>query len=402
MDTNNKQNQTPQSEPEQAAEQPSAEKGAATSIFDELDTQYQHKQKAPGQVQNRYAWYAVVTAVVCAVAVTAAVLVNHFRKPDPAQDPSNGDGTSSVVSQAEEEQKLVLDESIPTTATGETDADKVKAIYVTNPSDTFTIETYLGKESTLDPNTAQYIEVDTMMWNITEVAGKDIDGVKFNSSTLGFLTGDFLKLAYTSVYAENGNATIPNGSMTYFQECGLDKATTHLTVVYNDGVTKSIAVGNPTPNGTGYFVAYTYPENEVSINDKIYVVSKESVVFLLKDATYFVDSNIVEAVPQGEDTYTEDGQMVEDPYFIMLLNADFAPLLNRFRMDNAMYCRQAAWLPSPQRTHPAPTASATSLSWSESPIRTNSRSLPAFAARMRETSSLARSVFESPSRLSTP
>lgn len=35
---------------------------------------------------------------------------------------------------------------------------------------------------------------------------------------------------------------------------------------------------------------------------------------------------------------------VKDPYFIMLLNADFAPLLQRFRLDNGMRCRQAAWL----------------------------------------------------------
>lgn len=35
---------------------------------------------------------------------------------------------------------------------------------------------------------------------------------------------------------------------------------------------------------------------------------------------------------------------VHDPYFIMLLNADFAPLLERFHLDNGMYCRQAAWM----------------------------------------------------------
>lgn len=37
-------------------------------------------------------------------------------------------------------------------------------------------------------------------------------------------------------------------------------------------------------------------------------------------------------------------EKVENPYFIMLLNADFAPLLERFRLDNGMYCHQAAWL----------------------------------------------------------
>lgn len=37
---------------------------------------------------------------------------------------------------------------------------------------------------------------------------------------------------------------------------------------------------------------------------------------------------------------------VENPYFIMLLNAEFAPLLQTFRMDNGMYCRQAAWMKS--------------------------------------------------------
>jgi len=37
---------------------------------------------------------------------------------------------------------------------------------------------------------------------------------------------------------------------------------------------------------------------------------------------------------------------VRDPYFIMLLNADFAPLLQPFGLDNGMYCRQAAWIKS--------------------------------------------------------
>lgn len=35
---------------------------------------------------------------------------------------------------------------------------------------------------------------------------------------------------------------------------------------------------------------------------------------------------------------------VDDPYFIMLLNGDFAPLLERFHLDNGMKCRQAAWM----------------------------------------------------------
>lgn len=37
-------------------------------------------------------------------------------------------------------------------------------------------------------------------------------------------------------------------------------------------------------------------------------------------------------------------EKVNDPYFIMLLNADFAPLLQRFRLDSGMRCRQAAWM----------------------------------------------------------
>lgn len=37
-------------------------------------------------------------------------------------------------------------------------------------------------------------------------------------------------------------------------------------------------------------------------------------------------------------------EKVDDPYFIMLLNADFAPLLQRFHLDNGMRCRQAAWM----------------------------------------------------------
>jgi len=46
-------------------------------------------------------------------------------------------------------------------------------------------------------------------------------------------------------------------------------------------------------------------------------------------------------------------ERVDDPYFIMLLNGDFAPLLKRFHLDSGMYCRQAAWL-KPDLPEPDP------------------------------------------------
>ena len=289
---------------------------AAPSIFDELDEKYQVKQKEPGHITNRYVWYLVMAAVLCTCCIFGAVIANHFRLDDPEESQDPGTSDTSSDSQQEEEKELVLDQTDPTTAQGEKDIEKVDSIQVPNPSDSFTITTYTGKEETYDPASGEYVEVDSLLWNITEVKDKDISGVTFNSSTIGFLTGDFLGLPFTEVYVNDGGITVPNNTISYYRECGLDKSVTRLTVTYKDGLVKTLIIGDKVPNGSGYFVCYGYEDNQLPVNRSIYIVPKEAVVFLLKDVNYFVDCNIVEQVPQDEETFTDQGEMIEDPYFI--------------------------------------------------------------------------------------
>ena len=291
------------------------------SIFDTpSENTYKGRVAKPKTKGSRYVTSVVISLVLCAVLALGVFAANKFW-PKTGDDQS-GVSTLSVVSS---EPKKILNESEGATPDELTEADNglggVVRISVKNPLGTYTLKSFWGTEETIDSTTGEYTTVDALQWTVSKVEGEDISKVSFSDSTLDFLVGDLLGLTYESVYAQDGAATIPQGGKTYFEECGLDDTKTQLTMHYDNGTAKTLHIGDKIPAGNGYFVSFTTRTKDSAkvapVEDsKIYVVSDEAVVFLLKAPIYYVDKNIVDAVEQAEETLDENGDLVEDPYFL--------------------------------------------------------------------------------------
>ncbi len=300
------------------------------SIFDApKENTYKGRVAKPKTKGSRYVTNVVISLALC-VAIALGVIA--VRKMIPSK--GDGDQSQSTLSVVSSEPKKILSgeeamEIDEVTKNSDSDNDEnkepgvggVKKIKVVNPAGEYVLDCFMGEEETIDPSTGEYITQEALRWTISQVKGVDVTKVSFSSDTLGFLVGDLLGITYESIYTQDASATIPQGDKTYTQECGLDKATAKLTMCYDNGTTKTLIIGDKTPAGNGYFVSFaTTSGKEGTIapveDKKIYVVSDETVVFLLKDPTYFVNKSIVEPVEQAEETFDDEGNMIEDPYFI--------------------------------------------------------------------------------------
>lgn len=140
-----------------------------------------------------------------------------------------------------------------------TDGDNLKMgpvtnVVIKNEHDTFAIVPTLGKTTQIDSNTGDEVEKDTTLWEINAAEKTNIYGITFNSTRVSFILGEILAPEYISVYAEDKNASIPQGDKTYLEECGLDSPVSSAKVSFKDGSEYTIYCGDKTPTGTDRFI----------------------------------------------------------------------------------------------------------------------------------------------------
>ncbi len=304
---------------------------ACPSIFDKPDPdRYRKTEKAPkkGSRQVRNILVALVLCVTLVASTTGISYLLYGKNPIAfLKEYFAGEEESSNATSSEEEQLVIHDYSAYSTSNDNTDTLELgglKKVTVVQPNETYEITSFLGKTTEIDPQTYEEKEVEALQWLVTKVQGKDISGIHFSSTLSGFVVTDVLRVPYHSVYAENGNDQIPQGGMTYYEECGIATSKNRLTMEFNNGATSTIIVGNKAPTENMVFLALD--NNDAGKSDvkgapqkdlKIYKVAADAIAYFAKDTMYFVDKDIVTPVPQDDDVFVEEtGDTIEDPYFL--------------------------------------------------------------------------------------
>lgn len=301
------------------------------SIFDKPDPDRYAKSPRPRKRMSRQVRNVIISLALCVAIVLSAsgvcrllyhkgliqYVTDYFTaaESDPSSTVSEEDTKTYIFDYSHYERDSADTEEL---ALG-----GIKNIVIRNQADTYTLESHWGTELQTDPETYEETQVNVLQWLITHVENRDIDGVKFSTSTVGFIVTDLLKISYDSVYAEDGNEEIPQGGMTYYDECGITDSKVRCTVNFGNGASATVILGDPTPTGNNYFVAL---DNNPGANasaagapqkdGRIYKVGADAVAYFTKEASYFVEKEIVAPVEQAESTYDENGDEVEDPYFI--------------------------------------------------------------------------------------
>ena len=285
-----------------------------TSIFD-APTAVSEKPVKKRRISKR-ALNTIVALVVCAALGAGAFAAVHFWGKDDTDD------DSSSGAESEAELSYVFD--LGDYSSSATDGDNLKMgpvtnVVIKNEHDTFAIVPTLGKTTQIDSNTGDEVEKDTTLWEINAAEKTNIYGITFNSTRVSFILGEILAPEYISVYAEDKNASIPQGDKTYLEECGLDSPVSSAKVSFKDGSEYTIYCGDKTPTGTDRFITIECKSagnsDELSEDSRIYRVEQGMCNFLEKDLTYFVQTDIIKAI-EDETTYTETGDEIADKYFI--------------------------------------------------------------------------------------
>ncbi len=305
------------------------EQPACPSIFDKPDPdRFGEKadRKKPRR-GSRALWRTVLALALCVTLVLATSgvvrLIYHKGLFAYVRDALQADDESAVSSAAmEEETNYIFDFSPYRTDPADTDELKlggVSQIEIQNEADSYTLKSHWEEQTTVDDQTMEEKTAKTLAWLITEVAGRDVAGVRFSSTTVDFIVSDLLHIAYDAVYAEDGLAQIPQGGKTYYEECGLNDTKNSATIRFGSGAAVRVLVGDKTPTGSYRFVAVE-AEGEVpgvaAGSHRVYRVDENALVFLLKEVEYFVDLELVHPVEAEESTVDENGDTQEDPYFI--------------------------------------------------------------------------------------
>ena len=199
----------------------------------------------------------------------------------------------------------------------------IASVEVENPDGKFTVSGTLVNHTIIDEQTYEETTKEELEWSITRVDGVNITDVIFDPDTVDFILNDLLKIPYEQVYATDGSAQIPQGGMTYYEECGIDKSTTRCTIKFNNGAWLRVILGDQTPTKQSLFIGIETGDGgepdalgTPKEDRRVYQVENNAVVFFLKSPTYFVKKQLIEAVEQTDMGLNEEGDAVEDPYFI--------------------------------------------------------------------------------------
>ena len=330
MDENMK-NQLPEEQPAEAVSGTPTEESACPSIFDKPDPDRFRKNEKPPKTANRQVRNIIIALVLCVTLVASTTGISYLlygKNPIAfVKEYFAGDEESAVSSAPEEEETLIHDYSAYGTDSVDTDTLKlggVEKITVVQPNETYELTATMGEEITIDPETMEEVKNEILQWRVTKVMGKDITGVNFSTTLSGFVVTDLLRIPYHSVYAENGNDTIPQGGKTYYEECGIANSNNRLTIHFKNGATSTVIVGSKAPTENYYFLGIENNDagkGEVAgapkEDTRIYKVTQDVIAYYAKDTIYFVNKDIILPIEQDEDTYVEEtGESIEDPYFI--------------------------------------------------------------------------------------
>ena len=316
---------------EAVAEEATKEEEACPSIFDKPDPDRYKTKAAKPKKKSRHVTRILVAAVLCVAIVLSGEGIAYLTTGQwlfhyVADFITNTESETSSDPTKDEPTDYVFDYSSYLESPKDTEAlglGGISSILVQNETGTYTLTSKMGTQTVFDEQTYEEYTKEALAWLITDVQGADITGVTFDPSTVGFIVTDLLKIPYASVYAQDGTAQIPQGGMTYYAECGLDRAKVQCTINFNNGASVKVSVGDKTPTGDDYFMSVesndgNHPEalGAPKQDRQIYRVTSAAVAFFLKAADYYVDREIITMVEQDESTYNEFGDEVEDPYFI--------------------------------------------------------------------------------------
>ncbi len=322
-------NLSPQEASQPVPEHTPKEEPACPSIFDKPDdSRFKTKAKKKRKQGSRQVRNVIVASVLCVAILLSASGICRllygkgligFGKDfftDIASD------TSSVD---QESQQVVHDYSQYRESPADSDTlalGGIASIRVENQEDAYTLKSYMTARTEIDQQTYEEVTRDVLEWVIEAVDGKDVQGVHFNPSSVGYIVSDVLKIPYESVYVKDGSATIPQGGKTYFDECGFSKSKERVAITFADGSAVTVVLGDETPTGKGRFLRV---ENKAGSSQSvgapkedlaIYQVDESAVVYFLKAADYYVSKDMIDPVQQADSTYDDLGNETEDPYFI--------------------------------------------------------------------------------------
>ncbi len=293
------------------------EQEACPSIFDKPDPERFRKNEKPPKKGNRQIRSIIVALVLCVTIVASTTGISYLLyDKDPIsflKEYLKGEEESSETpSTPEAEQRLIHDYS--------TLASEIETVRVVQPKETYEMKSFVGTSVSVNPQTMEEEETETIQWVISKVEGKNISGVKFSPTLCGFVATDIMKIPYHSVYAENGNDRNAQGDKTYFEECGITNSKNRLTMKFKSGGSITVVLGDKAPTDDFYFLAIeaegTLP-NDAKAGNQIYKVTQDAIAYYAKDTIYFVDKEIVTPVEQDEPIFVEEtGETIEDSYFI--------------------------------------------------------------------------------------
>lgn len=308
----------------------SKEEQACPSIFDKPDPERYRKNQKPPKQSNRKVRDIIIALVLCVALIgsTTGICYLFYGKGPFAvikQWVSDTEETASNTSSTE--QLLVHDYSSYSQSNANTQTLQlggIKKITVQQPNFTYEITGKMEKTVDINPETYEEYETEIMNWRVSYVEGVDIEGVQFDPTLSGFVVSDLVKIPYGAVYAENGNATIPQGGKTYYDECGITTSQNRLTMEFNNGASITVIVGDKAPTGEMYFLALENNDGgkpnvagAPKADSRIYTVGKDVIAYYAKDPIFFVEKDVVSPTPQDDDEFNEEtGETTEDPYFI--------------------------------------------------------------------------------------
>lgn len=302
------------------------------SIFDKPDYSYE-KRKKKGKM-NKQTLAIIVSLLVCvALGFGTWGVISLF--------PKQGENLQTESSQAEETETYIYDysaylddfadnkevDTYPELA-GTEGYEKgltlggISEVNVNNAYESFHLVPDKVTKTQLSDDTLEEEEVTTLEWFIDSVKGQDISGVTFDYDYNKFVVQDLLKLSYKEIYVQNKNDKIEDGSMTYLEECGLDKPVASPSVTFKDGSKLTVLLGKETPVKGLYYVTVLGEASDKDLlgkpkkDDKIYITEYENIAFYLQDVTYYVERDIINAV-ENETTYDDEGNEITDSYFVM-------------------------------------------------------------------------------------
>lgn len=312
------------------AESPAGEDGY-TSIFDApapKEKKADEKNTASGKKKHkpsRQLSLILVTVLVCVALVGGIFAVVRFT--------DSPDDTGSDTSSASSETNYIYDYSDYLSSADNTEylnIGGITEVTVKNRKTSYKCAPVKEISTTTDESTGETKTTETLKWHITEIEGVDINGIRFDSSLLKYVLADIVKTPYSGVYAQDINAEIPSGGMTYFEECGFDDPEGEFNIEFADGSAITYYVGDATPTKDGYFTYADCRPNEDTVESvtvdgevvpilgrpvrdtKVYKATEDAVSYLFNDATVVVSRDVVNKFTESGGTdYYSSGTLIK-------------------------------------------------------------------------------------------